>query len=252
MTDKKDDNKKTDDGLAALARKTAERLDRVVKRLEKQFGIDIDGDGKVGAAKSAVLALLCIGICVGVALAGSRTIDVVEEGTGVKGVTFTTDDDGTVDVDIIGDLTVTGAITGTGAFSGTGNITSSSSTEGLHTRQIARAVYDVSVEGGTTGAVTSLGVTLPDNAIIYDGYIDVTTAVLPLTSTVAIQVNTGDDIFAASTNLQAAGQYAIVPDGTAGNIVKTTNSLAISTLLGVGNVTQGVYTVVLEYDVLAN
>jgi hypothetical protein len=49
MTDKiKEEVKKSDDGLAAKVRKLEETIKTVVATLERQFGIDINRDGKVG------------------------------------------------------------------------------------------------------------------------------------------------------------------------------------------------------------
>ena len=134
-----------------------------------------------------------------------------------------------------------------------GNITSTGTGDGLTVKSIARATYSFAVDGGTTGTVISLDATIPDNAIVTDGYIDVTTALLPVTSTVALQLNTANDIYSASTNLAVGGVaiFATVPVGTAATSVKMTNDNAVGVLLNAAAVTQGVFTVVLEYDKLA-
>jgi len=49
MTDKVEKEvKKSDDGLAAKVRKLEETLKNVVSTLERQFGIDLNRDGKIG------------------------------------------------------------------------------------------------------------------------------------------------------------------------------------------------------------
>ncbi len=259
MRDEKKTETKTDSGLAAKVRHLEEKIERMQENWRafvKKF-VGKNSDGKIGSASRQVMvfcATLALVIGVYHVFAGSRTIDVMQENSSSKvdAITYTTDDDGTIDVVQIGDYTLTGAFTQTGAFTGSGNIYSTSSTEGLHTRQIARATYDFAVDGGTTGAVTSLGVTIPDNAVIIGGYIDVTTGTLPLTTTFAIQLNTGNDIYAASTNLQDVGISAIVPVYTAATAVKTTNDMDLSWVTMVGNATQGVFEVVVEYDIMEN
>ena len=126
--------------------------------------------------------------------------------------------------------------------------------DGLSTRQILRATFDAA-DSGAIGT-NSLGVTIPDNAIVYDGYIDVTdvltgTGVL---ATCGIKMNADDDIFAADTvtnAFKAVGIVATVPLGTAATAVKTTAARAISVVVGTEPVTGGTFTVVLEYDLQA-
>jgi len=156
-----------------------------------------------------------------------------------------------------GNIVNSGTITSSGAMSAasissSGLINSTSTADGLGTKNVAKASYSYATDGGVTGAVTSLGVTIPDNAVIIGGYIDVTTGTLPLTSTFAIQLNTANDIYSASTNLQDVGISAIVPVYTAATAVKATNDLAVSVLMNTTTVTQGEFTVVLEYDIMPN
>lgn len=132
---------------------------------------------------------------------------------------------------------------------------STGTADGLSTRQILRATFD----GGTHGAIgtNSLGVTIPDNAVVYDGYIDITDVVTGtgVLATVGIDMNVNDDIFAADTvtnAFKAVGIIATVPLGSAATAVKSTAARAISAVVGTEPVTGGTFTVVLEYDLQAN
>jgi len=140
------------------------------------------------------------------------------------------------------------------AITSTGPISSSGTADGLTTRQVLRATFD----GGTHGAIgtNSLGVTIPDNAVVYDGYIDVIDVVTGtgVLATVGIDMNVNDDIFAADTvtnAFKAVGIVATVPLGSAATAVKSTAARAISVVVGTEAVTGGTFIVNLEYDLQA-
>jgi len=133
----------------------------------------------------------------------------------------------------------------------------SGTADGNVTRGVARASIDAT-DLASVGT-NSLGITIPDNAIAWDGYVDVTTGFsgTGVASTVALELNGSADILAAVTvtnasGFNAAGIKAIVPVGTAASAVKMTADRTLNLVVGVEGMTQGVATVIIEYDLLAN
>lgn len=92
------------------------------------------------------------------------------------------------------------------------------SVDGLGSYRVARATYDFAVKGGAIGAI-GLGVTLPDNAVVIGGFVDVITTCTTAgadAGTMAIHVESAGDIVAAIavsdvSNPWDAGKHAIVP-----------------------------------------
>lgn len=129
-----------------------------------------------------------------------------------------------------------------------------STADGLQIQTVAKATYNFAVDGGAIGAI-DLDVDIPANAVITDGYIDVTTALAGtgVASTVAISVEGANDIYSASTNLVDGGVaiYATVPVGTAATVVKTSAAKAVTLTIATEALTNGVCTIVLKYDLLA-
>jgi hypothetical protein len=88
-----------------------------------------------------------------------------------------------------------------------------------------RGSYDFAVDGGAQGAITlrSSDGALPAGAVVTGGYLDVTTACLSGSGTIAIATEGAADTLAAS--LQAAltvGRKDIIPDGSGSTAVKLT------------------------------
>jgi hypothetical protein len=121
--------------------------------------------------------------------------------------------------------------------------------------RVARATYDIS--GGDDGTVGShgLGVTIPDNAIIIDGVIDVITTFndgSDDSATIAIQVEGANDIVTAtaiSGGIWDAGLQDIIPDGAATNMVKTTAAQEITAVVADDEIDAGKLVVFLRYVV---
>jgi hypothetical protein len=123
--------------------------------------------------------------------------------------------------------------------------------------RVARATYDIS--GGDDGTVGShgLGVTIPDNAIILDGVIDVITTFTDNaddSATIAIQVEGGNDIVTATaisggSDIWDAGLQDIIPDGAAANMVKTTAAKEITAVVADDEIDAGKLVVFLRYVV---
>ncbi len=128
--------------------------------------------------------------------------------------------------------------------------------DGLMAVGLAVATYDFAVDGGAVGA-HGLGVTIPDNAIILDGMVDVITTCTTAgadAGTMAIHVEGANDIVAAIavsdvSNPWDAGLHAIVPLGTAATAVKTTAAREITATIAGQEFTAGKFVVFLRYAV---
>lgn len=133
---------------------------------------------------------------------------------------------------------------------------------GLYVPRVARVEVDLSDGGGggTAGAyaneTVALGVTIPDNAIVIGGALDVTTALDDVDAdgdvTMAIQVEGSTDILAATAaSALTTGIKAITPVFTAATMKKTTQARAISLVFGnqdgADGIDTGVFTLVLVY-----
>ena len=118
-----------------------------------------------------------------------------------------------------------------------------------------RATYDFSVDGGAISAI-GLGVTLPDNAIIVGGVVDVITTLTSATdaATIALSANSADDLVAAIAisnvaNPWDAGLQAIIPKSNTPEStgVKLTAAREITATIAVEAVTAGKFEVLLQY-----
>ena len=112
---------------------------------------------------------------------------------------------------------------------------------------IAKATYDFSVHGGAVGDI-ALDLKLPDNAIVYQGLIDVVTD--PTSggaATVALQIEGTADLLAATAIASVTGQLDTVPDGTAANVVKLTAEQTLTAVVATAALTAGKFHVYLFY-----
>jgi hypothetical protein len=130
--------------------------------------------------------------------------------------------------------------------------------EGIRRLQCARAVYDFAVNGGTIGAKVLVGDTIPDNAVIQGGFVDVITTCTSAgadAGTMAIHVEAANDIVSAVAINAAtdwdAGLHAIIPKFNTPETtsVKTTAARAITGTIAVQNFTAGKFIVFLYYTV---
>lgn len=126
--------------------------------------------------------------------------------------------------------------------------------DGLSRVRVATATYDFAEHGGAISAI-GLGVSLPDNAIVLDGMVDVITTLQTAgadAGTIALSVEGADDIVAAiavsdGTNPWDAGPQAIKPLGTSATAVKTTAAREITATIAGQVVTAGKFVVFLRY-----
>jgi hypothetical protein len=128
--------------------------------------------------------------------------------------------------------------------------------EGLRRMMVAVARYDFSVDGGAISAIGS-GVTIPDNAIICGGFVDVDqtcTSAGADAGTMAISVQGANDIVSAvaisdGTHPWDAGLHAIIPKANTPEStgVKLTAAREITFTIATQAFTAGKFTVFLEY-----
>jgi hypothetical protein len=119
----------------------------------------------------------------------------------------------------------------------------------------AKATYDFAVDGGATGEIIPLNSpTIPDNAIILGGTLDITAQ---LTSSDAATIAVGTSAGSAANSLKAAtavaswtvGQLAIVPVFTAATYVKMTAAGRPSLTVADFDLTAGKFDINLVYIV---
>jgi hypothetical protein len=118
----------------------------------------------------------------------------------------------------------------------------------------AKAEYDFAVDGGTISAI-DLGVTIPDNAIIVGGFIEVVTTCTTASTdngTMAISVEGANDIVTATAvsaggNIWDAGLHDIIPDSTGSTAVKTSQARNVTATIATAAFTAGKFNVWLEY-----
>jgi hypothetical protein len=118
----------------------------------------------------------------------------------------------------------------------------------------AKAEYDFDINGGAVSAI-GLGVTIPDNAIITGGFVDVLTGFTSGTTaaTVAIGVQSAVDIVAATQidtlTYDSAGVKSVVPAGTGATAVKVDDGSGkvITLTIGTEALTAGKANVWLQY-----
>jgi hypothetical protein len=119
----------------------------------------------------------------------------------------------------------------------------------------AIATFDPSATAGMrTIAAHTLGVTIPDNAIIIDGRIDVLTTFTSATDagTIAIHVQSANDIRTATaistgTSWDAPTIQATVPVGTVATAIKLTAAREITATVAVEALTAGKCKIYLDY-----
>lgn len=125
--------------------------------------------------------------------------------------------------------------------------------EGAVSRGVAKFSYDFDQQGGASGDITLAGTPLPDNAIVWDGVVDVIT---PLTSggsgTAAVSTaQAANDLITAAvvsgSPWSTAGSKAIVPVGTAAASIKMTAARAPKLVIAVADLTAGKFNLFIEY-----
>lgn len=126
--------------------------------------------------------------------------------------------------------------------------------EGTARLKTAQAEYDFAVDGGaistiTLRAVDNQGGTIPAGSVVTGGYIDVETAVLPITvTTVALTAESAGDLRAAGLASDlTVGRKDIIPDSTGSTAVKTTVARSLTMAIAAGTLTAGKFRLVVFY-----
>ncbi len=135
---------------------------------------------------------------------------------------------------------------------------SNAANTGLMMRRTAKARYDFAVNGGAIGAI-GLGVTLPINAIVIGGFVDVVTTCTTAganAGTMAISVEGANDIVSAIavsdvSNPWNAGKHAIIPKNNTPEStgIKLTVARQITATIAAQAFTAGKFNVFLDYVV---
>lgn len=119
----------------------------------------------------------------------------------------------------------------------------------------AQGEYNFAVDGGATGTITlrqgggnTLPNLIPAGAIVVGGYVEVDTACLSATGTIAVQVEAAGDIVAAAGQASwTVGRKSVLPAFTGASTVKTTVNRSIQIVIGAAAFTAGKFRVVLYY-----
>jgi len=123
---------------------------------------------------------------------------------------------------------------------------------GIGSKQVAAAVFDVSEGEGGERAVGSygLGVAIPDNAVITGGFADIITPFVSEGNDGTIKLGSEDqdnDLLAAVDADTLSGIAALIPDGTAAKMIKTTAERELALTVATHKLTAGKAVFFVEY-----
>jgi hypothetical protein len=160
-------------------------------------------------------------------------------------------------VDLAGGLKLGGAtVSATAAELNLTDGVSAPAADGLGLLRVARATYDFAEHGGAIGAI-GLGVTIPDNAVVCGGFVDVATTCTTAgadAGTLALHVQGANDLVAAVavsdvSNPWNAGLHAIVPKANTPEAtgIKLTAAREITATIATQAFTAGKLTVFVYY-----
>ena len=118
--------------------------------------------------------------------------------------------------------------------------------------QVVRGRYSFADDGGAVGDIELTSDSIPANAVIIAGFVEVDTAVTSGGSaTVAIKVEGAADIVAAAAVSGApwstTGRKSVIPVATGATTVKTTAARKVTATVATAALTAGVFDVVLFY-----
>jgi hypothetical protein len=125
--------------------------------------------------------------------------------------------------------------------------------EGTRSLKTWSGDYDFAVDGGGTGLPQTITLRSPDGplplgAVIEAGYVDVTTACLSATGTIALQAEAANDIVnAVGQGSWTLGRKSIIPAATGATAVKTTAQRSPAMVIATAAFTAGVFKLVLLY-----
>jgi hypothetical protein len=104
-----------------------------------------------------------------------------------------------------------------------------------------RVTYDFAVLGGAQATIVLPTAQIPANVIVLDGYFDVVTTFTGATNTLAIGLESTNDLLAATAiaTYGTIGRHAVIPVNTAATSLKTTVARFVTVTLATANVTAG-------------
>lgn len=119
----------------------------------------------------------------------------------------------------------------------------------------AQAEYDFAVDGGATGTIVlrsptgdSHGNLIPAGAIVEGGVVDVETACLSGTGTIALQLEAAGDLVAAAGQASwTLGRKSLIPAFTGATTVKTTVARSLTIVIATAAYTAGKFRVTVFY-----
>lgn len=145
-----------------------------------------------------------------------------------------------------------GRLTGPGLLT-RGPVSAGKVIEGAMFRGVAKFQYDFDIHGGVTGNIVLSGEPLPIKAIVWEGVVDVITALTGgagATAAVSTAQAANDLITAADITgapWSTTGLKALVPVGDAANGIKMTAERAPKLVIGTADLTAGKFNLFIEY-----
>lgn len=122
--------------------------------------------------------------------------------------------------------------------------------EGTRALKTWNGEYSFAVDGGAEGTITirSGDGPLPNGAYVTGGFLDISTSCASATGTMAIHVNSANDILSAvGEGSLTAGHKDIVPDGTGSTAIELTAARNPTLTIATAAFTAGVFKLTLFY-----
>lgn len=121
---------------------------------------------------------------------------------------------------------------------------------GLNIMRYGKASWSVASNGGATNSDTgggALSCLVPSGAIIWDGFVEVTTPITPTNSIFSFGIGGTNRDLLAMTTMVAVARDQILPTGTAASSVKATNNLFIRYYITTVAATAGAVNIYFSY-----
>lgn len=122
--------------------------------------------------------------------------------------------------------------------------------EGTRAPKTWRGRYDFAVDGGAVGSIVlrSEDGKIPVGSIIKSGFIDVETACLSATGTMALSAESAGDLLAAVGQAGVtAGRKSVIPAATGATAIKLTAERSPTLAIATAPFTAGKFTLVIDY-----
>ena len=124
--------------------------------------------------------------------------------------------------------------------------------EGAVRRGTLKFTYDFDALGGDAGDITLVGEPIPDDAIVFEGVVDVITALVGAGASVALSTSQSANDLISSAAVSGApwsttGLKAIVPVGAYDSAIKMTAERAPKITITGADLTAGKFNLFIEY-----